>query len=148
LVSLTDVMPSILAALGLPIPSGVQGRNFIPLINDADARAAWRNEVFIQVSESETARALRTPEWTYVALAPEANPGRDAASLNYQDYQLYHNGADPAQVVNLAGRADIPSLVHYVGDRSITEITGHLRERLIARMVEAGEQHPQIKPWR
>jgi len=39
-------------------------------------------------------------------------------------------------------------LVHYFGDRSISEITDHLRERLIARMVEAGEQRPQIKPWR
>ncbi len=148
LVSLIDVMPSILATLGLPIPSCVQGRNFVPLINDADARAAWRNEVFIQISESETARALRTPEWTYAALAPDANPGDDAGSMNYQDYQLYQNGADPAQVVNLAGRDDIPSLVHYFGDRSISEITDHLRERLIARMVEAGEQRPQIKPWR
>jgi arylsulfatase A-like enzyme len=148
LVSLVDVAPSVLSAVGLPVPSSMQGQNFIPLINDASARAAWRNEVFIQVSQSETARALRTPEWTYVALAPDTDLERDAGSLNYQDYQLYNNAADPAQIVNLAGRADSPSLVHYVGDRSIKEITEQLRERLIARMVEAGEQRPQIKRWR
>jgi arylsulfatase A-like enzyme len=147
MVSLVDVAPSLLAALGLPIPASMQGRNFVPLISDVNARAAWRNEIFIQISQSETARALRTPEWTYLALAPDADQGRDSGSMQYRDYQLYNNSADPAQIVNLAGRSDPPSLVHYVGDRSITEITAHLRERLIARMVEAGEQRPQIGRW-
>ncbi|MBU6410285.1 MAG: sulfatase-like hydrolase/transferase [Verrucomicrobiota bacterium] len=147
LVNLVDVAPSVLAAAGLPIPASMQGRNFIPLIHDAKARETWPNEVFIQVSQSETARALRTPEWTYVALAPDSDLSRDPGSAHYQDYQLYNNAADPAQVVNLAGRADIPSLVHYFGGRSIRKITDHFRERLIARMVEAGEPRPQIKRW-
>ncbi len=144
LVSMIDVMPSILDMLGLTIPSTVQGQSFIPLLTDAGAREAWQNEVFIQISESETARALRTPEWTYVALAPRA---RGASSLHYRDYQLYNNRADPAQLVNLAGRTDPPGLVHYVGDRSMREITGHLRSRLIERMVQAGEVRPKIDYW-
>jgi arylsulfatase A-like enzyme len=147
LVSMIDVMPSLLDLVGVPIPSCVQGRSFLPLLRDAEARANWRNEVFVQISDSETARALRTPEWTYVALAPVAGPNHDPGSLHYQDYQLYNNKADPAQIVNLAGRSDNPSLVHYFGDRSIKKITDDLRERLIARMVEAGEQRPQIKCW-
>lgn len=147
LVSMVDVMPSILDALGLPIPSTVQGRSFIPLIHDAKARESWRNEVFVQISESETARALRTPEWTCVALAPDANPIRDSYSMHYQDYQLYNNRADPAQLVNMAGRIDPPSLVHYVGDRSMREVTAQLRERLVERMVEAGEKRPKIDLW-
>ena len=147
LVSMVDVMPSILDALGLPIPSTVQGRSFIPLVHDVKARESWRNEVFVQISESETARALRTPEWTYVALAPEANPILDSYSMHYQDYQLYNNRADPAQLVNMAGRIDPPALVHYIGDRSMREVTAHLRERLIERMVEAGEKRPKIDLW-
>lgn len=147
LVSLVDLAPSVLAALGLDIPASMQGKNFCPLITDPAARAAWRNEVFIQISESETARALRTPEWTYVALAPDANPRRDSGSATYQDYQLYNNFADPAQIINLAGRGDPPGLIHYAGNRPMREITAQLRERLIARMVEAGETRPQITRW-
>jgi len=140
-------VPSLLAALGLPIPSFMQGRNFLPLLNDANARASWRNEIFIQISESETARAIRTPEWTYVALAPDANPSTDSGSMDYRDYQLYNNSADSAQIVNLAGRADPPALIHYVGNHSIRKITDELRERLQARMEEAGESRPRIARW-
>jgi arylsulfatase A-like enzyme len=146
MVSLVDIAPSLLAALGQPVPASMQGNNFFPLLNDTKAREAWRNEVFIQVSQSETARAIRTPEWTYVALAPDAD-NRKAGSMNYRDYQLYNNFADPAQIINLAGRSDIPGLVHYAGERSMREITDGLRERLLARMEEAGEPKPQITRW-
>ena len=146
LVSMIDVTPSLLDCVGLPVPSCMQGKSFMPLLHDASARQSWRNEVFIQVSESETARALRTPEFTYVALAHDARPFHDQGSMHYEDYQLYDNRADPAQIINLAGRHDPPSLVHYVGDRSMPQITTHLRERLLARMVEAGEKRPEIKP--
>jgi arylsulfatase A-like enzyme len=147
MVSLVDLVPSLLAALGLPIPSFMQGRNFLPLLNDANARASWRNEIFIQISESETARVIRTPEWTYVALAPDAKPSTDSGSMDYRDYQLYNNSADSAQIVNLAGRADPPALIHYVGNRSIRKITDELRERLQVRMEEAGESRPRIARW-
>jgi arylsulfatase A-like enzyme len=151
LVSMVDVMPSILDVLGVPIPPSVQGRSFIPLLHDEKAREQWPNEVFIQISESQTARALRTAEWTYVALAPDANPGRDFASMHYRDYQLYNNRADPSQLVNLAGRLDTrwpdKTLLHYSGQRSIRQVTEHLRQRLIERMVQAGEQRPKIAYW-
>jgi arylsulfatase A-like enzyme len=151
LVSMIDVTPSILDFLGLPVPSTMQGRSFIPLMHDEKARAEWPDEVLVQISESETARALRTREWTYVALAPDANPASDAGSLHYRDYQLYNIRADPAQLVNMAGRLDtrwpMPRLLHYSGERSVKEITEHLRQRLIERMVEAGEKRPQIDYW-
>lgn len=147
MVGLADLAPTLLAALGLSVPATMQGKNFLPLINDAGARAAWQNEIFIQISESETARAIRTPEWTYVALAPDADRSTDAGSANYRDYQLYNNFADPAQIINLAGRADPPALVHYAGNRSTRKITDELRERLLARMEEAGEARPQIARW-
>jgi arylsulfatase A-like enzyme len=147
MVSLVDVTPSILSALGIPVPKSMMGQNFIPLIDDAAARQAWRNEVFIQISESETARAIRTPEWTYVALAPDANMRTDAGSMEYRDYQLYNNFADPSQIVNLAGRTDPPALVRFAGNRSMPQITSQLRERLLARMAEAGEARPRITRW-
>ncbi|MGH7979406.1 MAG: sulfatase-like hydrolase/transferase, partial [Limisphaerales bacterium] len=106
LVGLVDVAPTVIDLLGLPVPSVMQGRTFLPLINDPTARASWRNEIFVQTSESEIARAIRTPDWTYVALAPDANPHKTGSSMNYRDYQLYNHATDPAQLVNLAGRAD------------------------------------------
>jgi arylsulfatase A-like enzyme len=148
MVSLVDVAPSLLAAANVPIPPSMQGGNFLPLFDDAKARESWRNEIFIQISESETARALRTPDWTYVALAPDANTNTDSGSHAYQDYQLYNNAADAAQIVNLAGRDDPPDLVHYAGERSIRKITDELRERLLARMEEAGEARPKIARWK
>ena len=154
LVSMIDIAPSILDMVGVKVPSCMQGRSFIPLLHDETARAQWRNEVLIQISESEIARALRTPEWTYVALAPQANPLKDPGSKRYQDYQLYNNRADPHQLVNMIGRLDArwpddKILLNYVGhQRSMREITAHLRERLIERMVEAGEDRPEIELWR
>jgi arylsulfatase A-like enzyme len=151
LVSMIDVTPSLLDFLGLPVPSSMQGRSFIPLMHDEKAREAWPDEVLIQISESETARALRTPEWTYVALAPDADNRRDSGSMRYRDYQLYNNRADPAQLVNMAGRLDTrwptQRLLHYSGERSVKDITEHLRQRLIERMAEAGEERPQIDYW-
>jgi hypothetical protein len=53
--------------------------------------------------------------------------------------------------VNMAGRIDARGptkrLLPYSGERSVKEITEHLRQRLIERMVEAGEERPQIDDW-
>lgn len=151
LVSMIDVTPTILDYVGAPIPAVMQGRGFLPLLESEEARAKWRNEVFVQISESEVGRALRTPEWTYVALAPDANPVRDPGCLHYRDYQLYDNRGDAPQLVNLAGRLDTrwpnSQLLHHAGDRSMMKITEHLRQSLIERMVEAGEARPTIEAW-
>ncbi len=147
MVSLVDIAPTLLDYLGLPVPDSMQGASFLPLLDQPEARAKWKNEVFIQISETETARALRTPEWTYVALAPDADLHTDSGSAVDQDYQLYNNFADPAQIINLAGRADPPALVQYAGNRSMREITEDLRQRLADRMERAGESRPKISRW-
>jgi arylsulfatase A-like enzyme len=144
-VSMVDVTPTLLDAAGVPIPASMKGRSFLPLINQPKGRASWRNEAFIQISESMVARALRTDQWTYCVADPTADGGRDPQSMHYQEYQMYNLAADPHQLLNLAGRKDRPELVHYDGDRPLPEVAAHLRERLIARMVEAGEPRPEIE---
>jgi hypothetical protein len=67
--------------------------------------------------------------------------------MTYRDYQLYNNPTDPAQIINLAGRADPAALLHFGDDRSMRKITDDLRERLLARMEEAGEPRPEITRW-
>jgi hypothetical protein len=85
--------------------------------------------------EFVTGRILRTPQWTYAVAAPK-QPGWKAAdrSDRYIEYMLYDLYADPFQHTNLAGR------------KEYREITEKLRERLLARIAEAGDPQPEIQP--
>lgn len=132
LVSQVDVTPTVLEAAGIPVPDTMQGHSAFGLL---DGRVdGWQNDVFIMISESMVGRALRTEEWTYAVVAPNLRPREDTASDHYVEYQLYNLYADPHQLVNLAGR------------REYQEIAAKLRERLRARMVEAGDREARIEP--
>ena len=63
----------------------------------------------------------------------------------YEEYQMYNNFDDPHQLLNLAGRQDNPQLVHYQGALSMQDAAAHLRQRLLVRMVEAGEPRAEIQ---
>lgn len=128
LVSQVDFMPTLLEAVGIAVPKTVQGHSAMPLLDRKTN--GWRNEVYIEISESLTGRALRTPQWTYAV----AVPAREQRSMNYNEYMLYDRYADPFQHVNLAGRTETK------------EISAQLRQRLLARIVEAGEPKPTIAP--
>jgi arylsulfatase A-like enzyme len=144
LVSMVDITPTLLDALGIAIPGSMHGRSAYPLISQRQAREAWRNEAFIQISQSMVARALRTDQWTYCVADRHGNGVTQPSSSHYSEYQMYNLLADPHQLLNLAGRHDNPNLVHYGGDQPLPRAASYLRERLIARMVEAGERAPQI----
>ncbi len=65
-----------------------------------------------------TARAIRTPAWTYCAVDPDSAKNPDQPyGKSYQDYQLYDNAADPAQIINLAGRVDHKKTLDECRDR-------------------------------
>ncbi len=134
LVSMVDLTPTLLASVGLPIPATMQGQSTMPLLSGTSRD--WNNEVFIQMSEFWIARALRTPDWTYVAAAPRDDapfkPARNAP--RYVSFQLYDNRADPNQLVNLAGR------------KGYQQIDEQLRERLKKRMAEVGDQPAELWP--
>ncbi len=134
LVAMVDVMPTVLRAAGIPIPATVQGRSALPLLSSTESD--WPNEIFIQMSEYWVGRALRTPDWTYVLVAPrfegKFTPLPNAAA--YTSFQLYDNRADPHQLVNLAGHKETAA------------IEEHLRERLKNRMREAGDTDAALLP--
>lgn len=137
-----DITPTVLSAAGVPVPAGMQGRSFLPLL---DRRiGGWRNEAFIQISESQCGRALRTPEWTYAVAAPDPAGPHMPASNRYREECLYNLFADPHQLLNLAGRHDDPKLVHGFGTPP-QQAAAELRERLQARMEEAGEAPAEIE---
>jgi arylsulfatase A-like enzyme len=130
LVGLIDLAPTLLEAVGVPVPASWKGRSVMPLLNDAEARASWPNQQLIQISESMTGRAIRTPDWTYCVA--DTTGGKEIAATTYTEYQMYDQRADPAELVNLAGR------------KEYRVKADELRERLKTMMAGAGEAAPKI----
>jgi arylsulfatase A-like enzyme len=133
LVSQVDLAPTLLDAAGITSPASMQGRTVLPLL---DRRTeGWNNEVYFEMSEFVTGRGLRTPQYTYAAIAPKV-PGWKAvpSAEKYVDYVLYDNFGDPYQQVNLAGRAQYQ------------QIAAQLRKRLIERIRDASGQEATIEP--
>ena len=136
-VSLIDLPPTLLDAAGLPVPPEMQGHSALPLVrgtsNSGGHPGDWPGEVLIQISEAQVGRAIRTPRWAYSVVAPDANSREDAGADHYVEEYLYDLAADPYELTNLLGLA------------SHQEVAATLRERLIRRMVEAGEAAPTIE---
>jgi arylsulfatase A-like enzyme len=132
LVSLIDLPTTLLDAAGLPVPEAMQGRSILPLVRGE--KAGWPEEVFVQISESQVGRAVRTHRWKYSVIAPDKQGWRDPASDHYVEEYLYDLQADPYELTNL------------IGLESHQEVAAVMRERLLRRLVEAGEPEPTIDP--
>lgn len=132
LVSLVDLPPTLLAAAGLPIPEEMQGRSLLPLLRGE--AEGWPEEVFVQISESQVGRAIRTHRWKYSVIALDKEPWFDAGSDRYTEECLYDLEADPHELRNL------------IGNESYLDIVSEMRERLVRRIVDAGETEPTIEP--
>jgi arylsulfatase A-like enzyme len=138
MVSLVDLPPTLLDAAGLTVPAEMQGRSILPLLRigmrPRGEGIGWPEEAFIQISESHVGRALRTARWKYSVGAPDADRWADAGSDRYVEQFLYDLESDPYELTNL------------IGFESHQEVAVRLRQRLIERMVEAGEAAPTIEP--
>lgn len=132
LVSIVDLTPTLLDAAGLPVPKEVQGRSILPLVKSEER--GWPGEVFIQISESQLGRSVRTHRWKYGVDAPSKSGLLNSASDRYVEEYLYDLQADPYELTNL------------VGMQSHREVSEAMKERLIRRMSEAGEQEANIEP--
>ncbi len=130
LVSLLDLPPTLLDAAGIAAPPEMQGRSAMRLMRGE--RADWPEEVFVQISESQVGRCVRTRRWKYSAVATDKDGYVDSASDRYTEEFLYDLYADPNELTNL------------IGLESHREVAAVLRERLIRRMVAAGEAAPTI----
>jgi arylsulfatase A-like enzyme len=90
--------------------------------------------MFIQISESQVGRALRTQRWKYSVVALDKHGWRDSHADSYVEQFLYDLEADPYELNNLVGR------------KSHQEVAQMLREQLKKRMHMAGEHVPAIEP--
>ncbi|MFR9757328.1 sulfatase-like hydrolase/transferase [Streptomyces sp. TR06-5] len=127
-----DLMPTLLDACGVAVPDTVQGRSFLPLVGGG-TDPGRPEEVFLQISESQVGRAVRTSRWKYAVTAPKAHPWRDSGARRYVESELYDLAADPYELDNLAG---LPS------HRSVAD---ELRKALLRWMERAGEAAPVVK---
>jgi arylsulfatase A-like enzyme len=130
LVSLVDLPPTLLDAAGLSIPTEMQGRSLLSLAHRVASE--WPEEVFVQISESQVGRAVRTRRYKYSVRAPELNGWEYSSADLYVEDCLYDLLADPSELRNLIDHA------------AYAEIKRDLRERLLRRMAETGEALPKI----
>ncbi|MGB9683222.1 MAG: sulfatase/phosphatase domain-containing protein, partial [bacterium] len=124
------VAPTLLDAVGISIPKSMQGKSVMPLVNRNIK--GWKNEVFIQISESCVARAIRTERWKYCVIAEDKDGWLDSKSNTYVEYQLYDLYADPYELINLAGR------------REYRDVADELKVRLLDRIEEIEGEKPNI----
>ncbi|HMF30096.1 MAG TPA: sulfatase-like hydrolase/transferase [Candidatus Lokiarchaeia archaeon] len=133
LVSLIDLPPTILTLGGVTLPAYMRGRPLQGLVQSTPKH--WPEEVFLQISESQCGRAIRTKQWKYSVRAPHAR-GSDPASDVYAEDFLYDLEADPFEHNNL------------IRSPEYFEVRKHLAERLKQIMTQIGESNPSIIPKR
>ncbi len=125
LVSLIDIPPTLLSLAGIEIPDSFSG-NVLP-INRNDLTE--RDCVFIQISESQIGRAVRTKDWKYSARAIGSGMVKHSSSVYYDDY-LYDLKNDPHEKNNL------------VNNKKYSHIINEMRNLLSQEMVKVGEKKP------
>ena len=134
MVSLIDVAPTLLDACGIEVPGDMQGHSIMPLLRGGNpqARAEFPQEIFVQISESQVGRAIRTKRWKYSVEALDRHPIQDSGSDVYTETFLYDLEHDPYELRNLIhSQAHIP-------------VCRVLADKLKRKMEESGEQVPVI----
>ncbi len=135
LVSLIDLPPTLLDAAGVRVPPTMQGHSLMPRLRGAGA--PWGDDVYVEISETQSGRALRTGLWKYIVAVQGAD--REAARAqaswpSYTEESLYDLAVDPNEFVNVI---DLPQHAGVVAE---------LRARLLRRMAEAGRGGSRIVP--
>ena len=127
LVSLIDIPPTLLSLAGIPIPESYSG-NILP-VNRNDTPE--RDCVFIQISESQIGRAVRTKDFKYSVRAIGSGMMKHSSSVYFDDF-LYDLRNDPHEKNNL------------VNNKMYKDIIKEMRELLSREMVKVGEQKPKF----
>lgn len=129
LVSLIDLPPTMLDLAGIPIPKSYMGHSLV-----RELAGEERDCVFIQISESQCGRAIRTKQYKYSvrALAPTGYTIH-RSPVYFEDY-LYDLTKDPIEKNNL------------IKDRSYAFVRQKMKKLLLREMERAGEKKPVILP--
>ncbi len=125
LVSLIDIPPTLLSLADIEVPKDYSG-NILP-VNRKDV--SERDCVFVQISESQVGRAVRTKDWKYSARALGSGNTKHSALVYYDDF-LYDLKKDPDEKHNL------------VNNKKHLDALRKMRRLLAREMVKAGEKKP------
>ncbi|MEM7577509.1 MAG: sulfatase-like hydrolase/transferase [Planctomycetota bacterium] len=134
-VSLVDLAPTLLDTAGVQIPSTMQGRSVLPLVQrDADALASWPTDAYTQVAEECWGRAVRSRRWKYIVRADydQWQAPEGGVFDRYAEAELYDLQHDPYELTNL-----IESQAH-------TPVRQAMRKRLRRWWSELGEPDAAI----
>ncbi len=128
LVSLIDLPATLLSIADIDVPDYFDGCD----LSDDDSERAC---VYIQISESQCGRAIRTKQYKYSVSAPTPALGMTVPkSPVYIEEYLYSLEDDPMELHNL------------IKDPSYGLVRKKLRELLLAEMKKAGEGKAKILP--
>lgn len=131
LVSLIDLAPTVLSIAGVEHPDYMVGLELSKIASGEEQKV--RDAVFMQISESQIGRAIRTDRYKYSVKAPDKDSWKNSSSDVYVEDFLYDLENDPHEQNNL------------VSNSEYKDIRANLKEKLIEMMVEAGESVPEIK---
>ncbi len=123
MVTLVDVLPTILETLELPAAEGITGRSLYPLMRGETA--IHREAVMLSEATWQAARAIRTPEWKLIRFYQTTLYGRTGI-------ELYDMAGDPDEQHNVADR--YPEVA--------AELDGRLRHWVSAQL--AGRHDPML----
>lgn len=126
IVSLIDLPPTLLSAAGIDIPDSYMG-------HDLADKSYSRDCAFMQISESQVGRAIRTKKYKYSVRGPEFGYIAHSSSVYFEDF-LYDLEKDPIERFNL------------IKDPEYSDVRKELRNMLIREMTNAGEKKPAILP--
>lgn len=130
IVSLMDIPRTLLDCAGVR-PEGWRGSSLASLLR---GEAPPREDVFMQISESQVGRAVRTLQYTYSVRGTTDGHSLPAEEAYYEDY-LYDNLADPHQRNNLAA------------DPAHAAVREEMKARLLAYLREVEGVQPPIHPY-
>ncbi|MFO7897717.1 MAG: sulfatase [Planctomycetota bacterium] len=124
LVSNVDLFPTLLEAAGAPIPTDIQGRSVLPLLQGRQYEP--RDLVFAQKGtvEFDVRRCVRTKRFKYIRnympgpdlVLPDSETSLTRRDMGNQhlrprpEVELYDLESDPTERTNLAGRPDFASI--------------------------------------
>jgi arylsulfatase A-like enzyme len=115
-----DVAPTLLEIAGLPVPTWMQGRSILPLLDGRDI--PWRDAFLYEYYEypaehcAQKNRGIRTERWKLIHFWEQP-----------EEWELYDLHTDPDELKNLYGQRDQEKRV------------GELRLRLRALRRETGD---------
>ncbi|MEJ1154638.1 sulfatase [Microbacterium marmarense] len=89
IVEAVDIAPTVLAALGVPVPSTMQGRSLLPMVCEPAGSAAVASQVAI--TEHLGWRSMRTPRYRYVATRSGTEHLWDVQTNPLSEVEVEHN---------------------------------------------------------